>query len=324
MYPCLPVPGEMSDKLYFPLEGTTWCTLSEIREAIRLGARITKITGIGFKPDPDEINHPVRRYALDFMEKKRSSQGAERETNKLLLNSLIGKFVEAQKDTDLGEVLGLIKRGTITQEQASQVYREKKSSYRKRPRDVGGGWWIEAASLILGKARALMSQFVSKGAIMAVTDSVLLPKGTDIGCPALDELRSIGSDLKLEHEADTTWILRTRVYVLSKEGKAVKVARHGFSMPEDEFAAWVEECKKEGEAIPLTAKKIHLVGLKEAIEKAKTLGQMEIHESHPKLDWDQKRKETRTVNPFAEWAVYPPQSEMPEKMMKRGRPRKNN
>src|SRR2546428_458714 len=66
------------------------------------------------------------------------------------------------------------------------------------------------------------------------------------------------------------------------------------------------------------------VGLKESIEKGKTLGQMEMRESHPKLDWDQKRKETRVVNPFAGWAVYPPQPEMPEKMMKRGRPRKNN
>jgi len=324
MYPCLPVPGEMSDKLYFPLEGTTWCTLSEIREAVRLRARIIKITGIGFKPGPDEIDHPVRQYALDFMEKKRNSQGPERETNKLLLNSLIGKFVETQKDTELGQVLAMLKHGTITQEQASQVYKEKTSPTRKRPKDVGGGWWIETASLILGKARALMSQFISKGAIMAVTDSVLLPKGTDINCPALDELRSIGSDLKLEHEADTTWILRTRVYVLSKNGKVVKAARHGFSMPEEEFLAWVEECEKKGEAIPLTAKKTHLVGLKETIEKGKTLGQTEIRESHPTLDWDQKRLAAREVNPFSEWALFPPQPEMPERMRERGRPRKNN
>ena len=324
MYPCLPVPGEMSDKIYFPVKGTTWCTLTEIREALRLGARILKIDGVGFKPGPDEINHPVRQYAQDFMEKKRNSQGAERETNKLLLNSLIGKFVETQKDTELGQVLALLKHGTITQEQASQLYKEKTSPTRKRPKDVGGGWWIEAASLILGKARALMSQFISKGAIMAVTDSVLLPKGTDNSCPALDELRSIGSDLKLEHEADTTWILRTRVYVLSKEGKAVKVARHGFSMPEEEFVSWVEECRKKGEAIALEARKTHLVGLKEAIEKGKALGQMEIRESHPKLDWDQKRLAIRHVNPFAEWALYPPQPAVPEKMRERGRPRKNN
>ena len=111
---------------------------------------------------------------------------------------------------------------------------------------------------------------------------------------------------------------------MSKEGKAVKVARHGFSMPEEVFVAWVEECEKEGEAISLTAKKIHLVGLKESIEKEKSLGQMEIRESHPKLDWDEKRKETRVVNPFAEWALYPPQVTIPEEMKKRGRPRKSN
>jgi len=275
MYPCLPVPGEMSDKLYFPLKGTSWCTLAEVREAVRLGATITSIAGIGFLPGPYEINHPVRQYALDFMEKKRNSQGAERETNKLLLNSLIGKFVETQKDTELGQVLALLKHGTITQEQASQVYKEKTSPTRKRPKDVGGGWWIEAASLILGKARALMSQFISKGATMAVTDSVLLPKGTDISCPALDELRSIGSDLKLEHEADTSWILRTRAYVLSENGKVVKVARHGFGMPEEEFVSWVEQCIKEGKPIPITARKTHLVSLKEVIQRAKQLGEQE-------------------------------------------------
>src|SRR5438128_4916670 len=247
--------------------GMTRGRLSEIREAVRLGARMINLTGIGFNPGSDEINHPVRQYALDFMKKKRNSQGAERETNKLLLNSLIGKFVETQKDTEFVEVLGLIKRGAITLEQASQVYKEKKSSYRKRPRDVGGGWWIEAASLILGKARALMSQFISKGAIMAVTDSVLLPKGTDIACHALDELRSIGSDLKLEHEADVSWILRSRAYVLWNGGEVVKIARQGFQLPEPEFVAWVNASVQKGEAIPLVARKTHLVGLKEVIEK---------------------------------------------------------
>ena len=258
------------------------------------------------------------------MQRKRSTKGAERETNKLLLNSLIGKFVETQKDAELRQVLSLVKRGVITAEQAPQVYKEKTSPYRKQPRDVGGGWWIEAASLILGKARALMSQLIAKGALMGVTDSVLLPKGTDISCPALDELRSIGSDLKLVAEADVSWILRTRAYVLWREGNIVKEARHGFQMPELEFVSWVTESVEKGEAIPLTAKKLHLVGLKEVIEKGKALGQTETHESHPKLDWDQKRLPIREVNPFAEWAFYPPQPEIPEKMRSRGRPAKNN
>ncbi len=54
------------------------------------------------------------------------------------------------------------------------------------------------------------------------------------------------------------------------------------------------------------------------------LGEQEVKESHPKLDWDQKRLANRDVNPFSEWAFYPPQPEIPEKMMKKGRPRKNN
>src|SRR2546426_2877873 len=123
LYPNLPVPGEMSDKLYFPLKGKSWCTLAEVREARRLGASINRITGIGFKPGLEEINHPVRQYALDFMQKKRSTKGAERETNKLLLNSLIGKFVETQKDIEFGQILSLVKHGAITAEQAPQVYK---------------------------------------------------------------------------------------------------------------------------------------------------------------------------------------------------------
>jgi hypothetical protein len=157
---------------------------------------------------------------------------------------------------------------------------------------------------------------------MGVTDSVLLPRGTDINCSALEELRSIGSNLKLEREADAVWILRTRAYVLMKDGKVVKVARHGFQMPEAEFASWVTLSIEKGEATPLTAKKVHLVGLKEVVEKGKTLGQTEIRESHPKLEWDQKRLETKHVNPFTEWSFYPPQPRVPEMMRPRGRPRK--
>jgi hypothetical protein len=323
-YPCLPIPGEMSDKIYFPGKGVSWCTLAEVREALRLGATITEIIGIGFKPGPSEVNHPLRQYAMDFMERKHKTEGAERETNKLLLNALIGKFVETQKDAELGQVLALVKSGSITPEQASTVYKQKKSPVHKRPKDVGSGWWIEAASLVLGKARALMSQFMSRGALMGVTDSVLLPKESKISCAALDELRSVNSDLKLQHEADRVWILRTRAYVIWRDRKMVKEAHHGFSLPPHEFVNWVEASIAKGEAIPLTARKKHLVGLKEAIEKGKPLGAEEVKESHPKVDWDQKRKETRVVNPFAEWALYPPQPIIPEEMRKRGRPRKKS
>jgi hypothetical protein len=320
-YPCLPVPSEMSDRIYFPLKGVSSCTLAEVREAIRLGAKIAHIEGVGFNPGPSERDHPARRYALDFMEKKRRTEGAEKTTNKLLLNALYGKFVETQKDAELGQVLALIKRGTITAEQAPQVYKQKKSPFRRTPKDVGTGWWIEAAALILGKARALMSAFITKGALMGITDSVLLPGGTDIECPALDELRSVGSDLKSVYKADTFWTLRTRVYVLWEGGQVVKFARHAFPLADSSFLGWVSQSVRRGEAIPLVTRKTHLVSLKEAVQKGKQFGSAEIKQSRPKLDWDQKRVETKRVNPFAEWTFYPPQPIVPETMRGRGRPR---
>ncbi len=324
LYPCLPVPGEMSDKLYFPSAGKSWCTLAEVREALRLGAKIISIRGVGFRPGPEERNHPVRRFALDFMKKKRETDGAAKATNKMILVSLIGKFVETQKDVELGHVLALIKRGTITPQQAPDIYRQKKGSFRKQPRDVGSGWWIEAASLILGGARAIMSQFISKGALMAVTDSVLLPAGTNIDCPVLADLRSVGSDLKLVCAADTLWSLRTRVYALWNNGKAVKSAHHAFSMQDDEFVEWAEQCVKSGDVISLTTRRTHLVSLKEAVQKGKQLGTPEIRETKPKMDWDNKRLETIKTNPFGQWTFFPPQPRVPEVMSGRGRPRKQN
>lgn len=157
---------------------------------------------------------------------------------------------------------------------------------------------------------------------MTVTDSVLLPRGTDMKCPALDELQSVGSDLRPQYEADKAWILRTRVYTLWKNGNPVKWARHAFHISDESFLGWVQECVRKGSPIPLTARKTHLVSLKEAIEKGKVLGQQEVRKSHPKLDWDQKRVETTKLNPFAEWAPFPPQPTIPETMRKRGRPRK--
>jgi len=146
------------------------------------------------------------------------------------------------------------------------------------------GWWIEAASLILGKARALMSQFIAKGALMAITDSVLLPEHTLTDCAALDELQSVGSDLKPVCKADTFWTLRTRIYVLWQNGEAVKLARHALPLVDSSFLGWVNQCVRRGEAMPLVTRKIHLVSLKESVQKGKQFGRQEIKQSRPKLD----------------------------------------
>src|SRR5439155_18902619 len=159
-------------------------------------------------------------------------------------------------------------------------------------------------------------KFIAKGALMAITDSVLLPEHTLADCAALDELQSVGSDLKPVCKADTFWTLRTRIYVLWKNGEAVKLARHALPLVDSSFLGWVNQCVRRGEAMPLVTRKTHLVSLKEAVQKGKQFGRQEIKQSRPKLDWDQKRVEARQVNPFKDWEFFPPQPIVPETMRK--------
>ncbi len=327
-YPNLPVPGFKTSKLYFPLAGSTSVTIAEAREALRLGVKITKISGIGFKPRSTEVNHPVREFAIEFLRLKRESpKGSyERDLYKLILNALIGKFAETKKDAEVRRILSLLQGGVITFEDAPGIYREyQRGQYagHKTPTDVGSGWWIEAASLVLGRARALMSEFVSKGALFTATDSVLLPSGTSIEAPALTALRSVGSDLKLEASPDKAWLMRTKVYALWEGDRVVKLARHGIPMEDAEFIRWVEDSVAKGEALPLTPTKTHLFTFKETITKGKPFGSSTLRETHPSLEWDNKREPRGiTVELFRGMGrLYPPYGEMPEKMQTSGRPR---
>lgn len=321
LYPNLPVPGFKSNKLYFPLSGSTSATLAEVREAQRLGAEILSINGVGFQPGYSEINHPVREFALEFLKRKRESEGYEKELYKLILNSLIGKFAETEKNVEVGTILGMVHSGALTWEQVPGFYKARFQPWRKTVRNVGSSWWIEAASLILGKARALMSQFISKGALMTATDSVLLPRNTPLDCPAFDALRSIGSDLRLEYQPDKTWIMRTKVYMLWENGKPVRWARHGIPMDDGNFVRWVQNSVRKGSARPFKPRKTHLVSIKESLMKGKALGTSEVKTISPKLDWDAKRLMTHPVGLFSESSYCPPHPEMPEKMRGRGRPK---
>jgi len=128
--------------------------------------------------------------------------------------------------------------------------------------------------------------------------------------------------MKLVCEADKFWSLRTRVYTLWRNAKAVKWARHAFSMADEDFVKWVETCAASGNVIPLTTNKPHIVTLKEAVQKGKRLGAQETRETKPKMSWNGKRMETSRISPFQPWILYPPQPVVPEIMRRRGRPKK--
>jgi len=327
-YPSLPVCGFKTTKLYFPLAGTTSVTLSEVREAQRLGAEITKISGIGFTPSESEVNHPVRNFAIEFLRLKReSAKGSyERDLYKLILNALIGKFAERKKDMEVGELLSFFQKGDMSAADVAAIYkvRARARAWRNPPGDVGSGWWVEAASLILGKARALMSQFVSKGAYFTATDSVLLPRGVSIDCDALTALRSVGSDLKLEASPDKAWLMRTKVYVLWEKGAPVKFARHAIPVERDEnFLNWVELSLRKGHAVPFKPRRTHIISIKDVVTKGKSFGSSEVMSINPSTGWDNKRDPRGfTIDLFSgKGTLFPPHQEMPEKMASPGRPR---
>lgn len=221
-YPCLPVHGALRDMLYFPLEGISYCTISEIREAQRLGCKIKQIYGFGFKPSESEINHVLASFMRDMLKLKVESQkgSVAYENYKLIMNALIGKLAQRNPEDNMDYAQELFTQHGVPMEKAKRGRKVERA---------GSLWAPEWASLILGRARALMSQFINKGALMTVTDSVLLPKRASIECEALTLLRSVGSDLIAEpFEVASALIIRAKLYALvDSKGEISKEAHHG-------------------------------------------------------------------------------------------------
>jgi len=305
-YPCFPVMVPGINKLLFPLKGESYCTVAEIKAALKMGVKIHTIRGWGFKPAKPEIEHNLAVFMKHFMQRKSSeSKGTIRyEMWKLIMNSIVGKFNQKNPEIGLTEVQSFMLRKGLSLEEMSRWL----SDYRLRgliakPRSVGACWAPEWASLITGRARALMAEFIAKGSLFCSTDSVLLPRGTDLECDALTQLRSVGSDLQKEFDVDTAFIARTRLYALMKDGKIVKNARHGTIASEEGFNEVVLKCLEAGRDLELPVQKIHLVGLKEVFKKGKRLGEEELLERKILWGWDDKRIPVNPdTNLFAEYS----------------------
>ncbi len=280
VYPNLPVPGAREKIFYFPKDGVSHCTLSELRLAVKLGLTDFKIIkGYGFYPKRKENEHPLRDCMKVMLDHKHQHEKGSLDYSicKVLMNSLVGKF--------------------------AQKYEGAKS-----PSEVGELWYPEWAALILGKGRAIISEFVAKGAYHVSTDSVVLPRDVDIRCKSLDELRSIGSDLRLELEVDHGVILRERGYVLnpmSTNRKEKHTARIG-GCSEEEFLEKIREGFNTGQIPDLTTRNERLVKYKESLKTGKDLNSKKTLVSSINIDWDGKRKLVQEVdNPFIDssWSM---------------------
>jgi len=301
LYPCLPVHGALKDRLYFPLKGISYCTMSEVREALRFGCKIKKIEGYGFMPSEKEINHDLKAFMKEMLElKAQSPKGSlEHETYKLIANALIGKLAQRRCEDHLDYAQELYAMHGVPLDKFHFKSREK----------VGSTWAPEWASLILGKARALMSQFINKGALMTVTDSVLLPINAKIECEALNELRHVGSDLDAEpYEVESALMVRTRLYALidAKE-EIVKEAHHAVHLSSDQCKEIFKKALKLGYDPDIKGNRDHIIRLREALLKGKPLGSSELKPSKIYFRWDWKRTLSLPhINMFHEYSDTKP------------------
>jgi len=239
-YPCLPQLREIRKfwKLTFPVQGTTYCTTEEIKLALSQGCEIENVYGRGWYPTQGDIDHPLGEFMKYYYAKKEEldkikekedltkSQQDQRYFYKLLLNSLIGKFCQRNRNW-------LTKK-----EMAGSLFKP------------------EFGSLILSKSRAIINDLIAKnGAIYSDTDCLLtkhtLETGTKIG--------QLKNELGNSNTGDLLSI-RSKLYFVTDEGKLIKCAKHGFRLSsQDTFDHLLQRKKKMSVAYAKT----RMVRLKE-------------------------------------------------------------
>ncbi len=185
-----------------------WTTSYELYEIIQHGELVpTKIHG--FILD-GKTGGPLTKYVDHFFEIKKNTNGPERETAKLLLNSLYGKFFQKQ---EIGTV------GTFNLDTLQWITTNPNQNYDY---EAGGLYNPAIASLITGYVRAKIHRLEHKyESVMTSTDGLFglrEPDQNEIG-KNLGQLTATKGHLKI-------W--RERLYCFDGINGERKFALHGF------------------------------------------------------------------------------------------------
>ena len=299
-YPCLPLAE--APNFIFPLKGWSYCTIAELRAAKKLNVeRIHIGQGFGFKPTklderPAEINHDLGRYMKYFLKRKKAADEGtiKYQLHKELVNKITGKLIAKNEGV------------------------EKVS--------VGESWAPEWNALMVGKARALMSDFINLGALFCATDSVLLPSNVDIkDCQAYKDLKSVGSDLREKCRATDIFIIKSDLYLLNGSSE-FKVAGHGYSGTKKEFRRKIRRRLSEGSgSLSIKGEKKGKVTYKEA-EDGKGELNADIIRPPRETDLEHKGKKRKLVNKdiniYTEYTETKPIVTITKEHRPVGRPRK--
>jgi hypothetical protein len=233
-WPCLPVYN--NGRLYFPLKGTTSCTIGELRVAASRGVRIGKIRGCCYYLEGR--HKEFHDFITDQLTLKESagSNEALRAVAKLNSNSGIGKFVQNKGGMDYESALKYIEEQHIPSYLAplllANALRYEGHNFRQDVR-IGASFYPEWHSLILGKAREVMAN--------AIFDSPVYPKIIMVSTDSLHvcEPEMGYTMVRFNHKLGPCFFkaIRGRVHISTDQsGKVLKLAKHGMPIPNNEAA----------------------------------------------------------------------------------------
>ena len=316
LYPCLPVQEDFYPKLMFTLKGESYCTCSELRQALDCNVNIQKFKGYGFYADENEIQHDLKPFLLDMLKKKTEmdvsgkAKSIEREIEKSKMVGVIGRLAYMKPSRTAEDITKFLHVSGMKSAEFREYGQKKAIRELTERSEVGGTWHIEWASLILGKARSLASWAIRQGEKCL---SISTDGGFWLGNPHFENtelhkrLAEYHSGVRFEGAFSELWIARNRLYVAWKDNGEVLhsamggVAAAGTSSEKKvNFERMVRESLDAGKEVYGEAETKRLTGLNDYMFKGTHLDSEEIKVK--KISWkpDYKRKLISNVNVFKE------------------------
>lgn len=312
MYPCLPVKTGFYQKLLFPLKGISYCTLRELRQAIKLGCKVNVFEGVGFEVTENEINHELANFLKSMLkEKNLSVKGSlEYELAKNRMVGVIGRLNFFKPKYTAEALYGFMRKYNVTEERFRELGSKKvmRELYSERGGGAGSSYHPEWASLILGNARSYAAQVIQYNCALISTDG-----GIWIGDSKLDEtelhreMQRYGSGLRFEGDIDELWINSNRRYICWNKGEVVHAARMGIGMPEQDYIKVIRESIENGKPTIEKFKGKRLTNVHDFVFYDTPLNTAEIDkETKINWTWDNKRKLDNEINQFKDYAWSKP------------------
>ena len=322
MYPCLPIFEDYYQKLMFPLRGESYCTLSELRQALESGVEIKSFRGYGFYPSENEIEHDLKSFLAAMLKKKSEYDetgkrtSLEREIEKGKMVGIVGRLAYMKPSRTAEDITRLLHESAMNMPQFREYGKKKALRELTIRSEVGSSWHVEWASLILGKSRSLASWAIRQGEKCL---SISTDGGFWLGDPHFEntdlsrELAKYHSGIRFEGELDELWIARNRLYIAWFKGEVLHSAMGGVAVSggnrkekKINFENMIRESLNAGKETCSEAETKRLTGLNDYLYEGIPLNSEQ--KKVKKISWlfDNKRKILKEINVFKEWTDTKP------------------